>query len=119
MVTMLAVRRFFGNKINVFFLVVGVLLELALWTYSAFTVDANNQTAFLHYTVGVGVDFVGQGTKVYIISAIGGVILLINAVVAYTLYERLRFVSYFFLLLADWMQVYLILSVLLVASLNF
>lgn len=62
--------------------VVGISLgvNIILWvlTYKLFPKDT--PAAILHYSSGVGIDFIGEGTQIYVLPAIGLGTLIGNAV---------------------------------------
>jgi len=57
----------------------------ALWVLVFTTFPDNITAAVLHYSVGVGVDFIGEGGQVIMLPIAGTVLLVLNALFAYIL----------------------------------
>ncbi|HSX25056.1 MAG TPA: hypothetical protein VLG69_03770 [Candidatus Andersenbacteria bacterium] len=59
-----------------------VLANIILWILVFLTFPKHDPSAILHYTAGVGVDFVGSGWQIFILPSIGLAILILNALLA-------------------------------------
>ena len=59
-----------------------VVLNAILWALVLMTFPKHDPSAILHYTVGVGVDFVGSGWQIFVLPSIGLAMLILNALLA-------------------------------------
>lgn len=57
-------------------------MNLLLWIIVLATFPKNSPTAILHYTAGVGIDFIGEGWQIITLPGIGALLLLVNTVLA-------------------------------------
>jgi hypothetical protein len=73
-----------GYSITVEFVIglVSVVLNAFLWLFVLITFPKHDPSAILHYTAGVGIDFVGSPLQIFVLPGIGLAVLLINAVLA-------------------------------------
>lgn len=69
-----------SNVRNIFFL--SLALNLVLWGVVLITFPKNSPTSILHYTAGIGVDFIGNGWQIITLPAIGTLLLIVNSVLA-------------------------------------
>lgn len=61
-------------------IVCSVLLNAILWILVLTTFPKHDPSAILHYTAGVGIDFVGSPWQIFVLPSIGLAILTMNAV---------------------------------------
>ncbi len=54
--------------------------------------------SILHYTIYKGIDFLGEGTKIYFLPLISLIFIFFNLILAAFLYKKEKIVSYFFIL---------------------
>ncbi len=59
-----------------------VALNLLLWIIVLATFPKDSPTAILHYTAGIGVDFIGEGWQIITLPGIGTLLLIVNTVLA-------------------------------------
>lgn len=129
------VRRFVTDRIVLTALIVGGLLQLLMWGYillhydvllsgvaieqSATNLASHNQlTTFLHYTVGIGVDYVGEPRDIFTLPIVGLILLLANTLLAYVLHAKAVYTSYVLLGISDFLHIFLLIATMLVISLN-
>lgn len=62
-----------------------LLLNIVLWAGVLLTFPKNAPAAVLHYTVGVGVDFIGESGQIMVLPIAGTVLLVLNVLFAYIL----------------------------------
>ena len=55
-----------------------ILLNLVLWILVLTTFPKGDPSAILHYTAGVGIDFVGSPWQIFVLPSIGLAMLIIN-----------------------------------------
>ncbi|OGY31015.1 MAG: hypothetical protein A3C02_02190 [Candidatus Andersenbacteria bacterium RIFCSPHIGHO2_02_FULL_45_11] len=68
------------NARNIFF--ASVACNLVLWIIVLATFPKDSPTAILHYTAGIGVDFIGDGWQIVTLPGIGTLLLVVNIVLA-------------------------------------
>lgn len=112
------VRRFLLHRFIFCNVAVSVVLQMLMWSYLAFNFQSYSSSAFLHYTVGIGVDLVGNREQLFEIPGIGFVLFFINTIVAFLFFERSRQLSFFFVGLTNLLHALLVITILLVVSLN-
>lgn len=62
--------------------IASVILNLLLWIFVLITFPKDSPTAILHYTAGVGVDFIGEGWQIITLPSIGTLLLVVNTILA-------------------------------------
>lgn len=61
---------------------ISVALNIVTWGIVLATFPKNSPTAILHYTAGIGVDFIGSGLQIITLPAIGTLIIVVNTLLA-------------------------------------
>lgn len=74
---------FTDNRIGIMTSSVDLVLVAVLWYVSVFVFPQNSPAAVLHYSVGIGIDFIGQGGQIVVLPTIATSILLANTVLGY------------------------------------
>lgn len=59
-----------------------VALNVLLWIIVLATFPKDSPTAILHYTAGIGVDFIGDGWQIVTLPGIGTLLLIVNTILA-------------------------------------
>ncbi|MEX1997633.1 MAG: hypothetical protein WEA04_03080 [Candidatus Andersenbacteria bacterium] len=69
--------------VRIFFIVLGwsVLLNGALWAAALLAFPRHDPAVVLHYSIDVGIDFIGEGEQIIVLPLIGSLILIFNTVV--------------------------------------
>jgi hypothetical protein len=57
-------------------------LNILLWIITLITFPKNSSNAVLHYTAGVGIDFIGEGWQIITLPSIGLILVVVNVVLA-------------------------------------
>lgn len=65
--------------------IASVVLVVVLWVLSLTLFPRELPAAVLHYNVGVGIDFIGEGRQILVLPGIGTAILILDAGLAYVL----------------------------------
>lgn len=68
------------NARNIFLVSLGI--NILMWGIVFATFPKNSPTAILHYTAGIGVDFIGSGWQIVTLPAIGTLIIVVNTLLA-------------------------------------
>ena len=97
-------RSYWKSRSVVSLFATGVLLNLAGWAWVLFVIKPTQDAILLHYTVQSGVDKYGSGILSYAIPGIALGILLLNAFLGALLYKHEKFMSYFLLAAALFLQ---------------
>ena len=61
-------------------LTISILLNVALWLQTSLMFSHDNPTAILHYSIDVGIDFIGPGKQIIILPLAGLILLVGNTV---------------------------------------
>ncbi len=61
-------------------LTISILLNVALWLQTSLMFAHDNPTAILHYSIDVGIDFIGQGKQIIVLPLVGLLLLVGNTV---------------------------------------
>lgn len=59
------------------------LVNAILWIVALTMFPRTSPAAILHYSVGVGIDFIGEGRQIMVLPAAGTVVLVLNGILAY------------------------------------
>lgn len=78
----MAFLSYFRNPVWLLF-GASLLLNVILWVLAATTFPKDTSATILHYTSGVGIDFIGESRQIYILPAIGLFLLSGNTVLAH------------------------------------
>lgn len=76
--------------------IVGVLsiaLNIVLWIVVLVTFPKDSPSAILHYTAGVGIDFIGEGWQIITLPSIGILLIVVNILLA-RLVERVSKIGF-------------------------
>lgn len=104
-------------------LISAFVLNLISWLFLYFHLPllknrADNSSVILHYNIYLGVDFLGEWYKIFIIPTLGLAILVINFVLSYFLYHKERFLSYFLTGISGLVQIILLLAAIMIIEAN-
>lgn len=79
-------RLFFKDYVVSMGILIALLTDIFLWIYILVRGRALGDSAFLHYTIHFGVDFIGAWTLLLFIPALGLVIFAVHTGIGYWLY---------------------------------
>ncbi len=65
----------------------GVVANVVLWLMVLLTFPIEAPVSILHYSVGIGIDFIGQGSEIITLPAIGSILLIGNSLLAWPMYR--------------------------------
>lgn len=63
-------------------LLVSGIANLVLWAIVLIGFPKSSPNAILHYTAGIGIDFIGQGWQIITIPSIGTLLIVVNVILA-------------------------------------
>lgn len=112
------------NKFILITLIIGLIINISIWIYLYLGVRqiiADNPlvtTIPLHYNVFLGIDLLGPVYTVYMMPLISSVIMLVNGILAFSLYSRKTMASYFLTFSALLAQIILLASTIFIVLLN-
>ena len=111
-------KSYWKNKIimSIFFL--SCFMNISLWVFLFKNQKSSDLPIILHYNLFFGVDCLGGYNEIYLIPAVGAIIIIINTVLGYLLYERERLASYFLAFNIFIVQLFLLLAGYLIVKIN-
>lgn len=57
-------------------------LDILLWIIVLVTFPKSSPNAILHYSAGIGIDFIGAGWQIIVLPSIGALLIAVNVVLA-------------------------------------
>lgn len=87
-------KLYLKHPLNVILLPLGLLTNLGSWIWLVTQIEPQSEPIFLHYNVLFGVDLIGPWHKIFLFPLLGIAILIVNAIVAWLLFQRDRFFLY-------------------------
>lgn len=112
------IRLFCKKRPNFLLLGLALLVHLGVWGWLLYYIRPQEQPIFLHYNVLFGVDLTGQWYHVFALPIGGLCVYLINAVLAWLLYNKDSFASYVLLFTSVIVQLCLAVVAALLVFLN-
>ena len=111
-------KSYWKNKIimSIFFL--SCFMNISLWVFLFKNQKSSDLPIILHYNLFFGVDCLGGYNEIYLIPTVGAIIIIINTVLGYLLYERERLASYFLAFNIFIVQLFLLLAGYLIVKIN-
>ena len=109
--------RRFGEPL-VICLVLALMLNAATWLVSLRFFPTNQETAILHYTSTIGIDFIGAGQEINTLPMVGSVLLISNLLMAFLLYRPSRQAAIMFCAVLVPLELILLTAILLILRVN-
>jgi hypothetical protein len=107
------------NKTSItIMLVSGVVLNIVLWVIPALFFPKSNPSTVLHYNADLGIDFIGQGIKIFVLPSIGTFLLILNFTLGFFLYRIESRVSWLLWSTVPLAQTLLLISLSLLLHIN-
>ncbi|MCK5085514.1 hypothetical protein KAK05_02270 [Candidatus Parcubacteria bacterium] len=110
--------HFLKNKIIFNLITLSFILNLFLWIMFLQNKKEGDYPVILHYNLIFGVDYLDQYQKIYLISAMGLIILLFNLALGYYLYLKEKLASYLLVFSAFIVQIFLLFAGYLIIAIN-
>jgi hypothetical protein len=111
-------ERFFKNKRILIPIILSFCICLLTVVYLALKIKPQTNPIFLHYNIYFGVDLIGSWYRVFIMPALGFIILCINIWISYIMYKRVVIVGYFVQWLTVSFELIILISALLIVRQN-
>ena len=92
--------------------------NISLWVFLFKNQKSSELPVILHYNLFFGVDYLGGYNEIYLIPAVGVIIIFINTILGYLLYERERLASYFLIFNIFIVQLFLLFASYLIVEIN-
>lgn len=99
-------------------LAIAVLLNAALWILVLIKFDRTNPATVLHYSVDVGIDYIGEGGRIITLPIIGFSMLLLNSLLGWLLFKTEPRVAWQLWAVTPLLQLLLLLSAVLLITVN-
>jgi len=112
------IKRFLFNPWVFGILLVSTATNLFLWYYAVTHFSNETQLLFLRYSVGVGVDFVGNTRILFLFPAISTAITALFGVLAFLMFEKAKLTAIVICGMAWVIASYNVIALLLAVSLN-
>lgn len=97
---------------------VSVLLNSVLWVLALTLFPTDTPAAILHYSVGAGVDFIGEGQRIVSLPIVGTVVILLNCALAYGMRDTSKRFVWLFLSIMPLIQIVLLTAFALLLRVN-
>ena len=94
------------------------ILNLFSWVWLMVQIPDMGGQMFLHYNVLFGVDYIGEGWRMFLVPLLGLVIFIINMLASWILYRRDVFMSYILVGVTALCQIFVVIATVLVVFLN-
>lgn len=111
-------KSYWKNKIIMNIFVLSCLANISLWIFLFKNQKHSELPIILHYNLFFGVDYLGGYNEIYLIPLTGALIIVINLLLGYWLYEKERLASYFLVFNIFLTQLFLFLAGYLLVKVN-
>ncbi len=95
-----------------------LLLNIATWIWLLIEIRPQTEPVFLHYNILFGVDYVGEWWQVLYLPISGIVIIIVNAVMGWLLFNRDKFLAQILNGIGLFCQLFLLIAAALLVFLN-
>ena len=101
-------------------IVAGLALAINLfsWFWLSIQIPSTGEQLFLHYSVLYGVDYIGDGWKIFYVPLLGMIILVINVLLGWIFYNKDKFMAQLLNFAALVCQIFILITVFLLVFLN-
>lgn len=99
-------------------LAAAALLNAVLWVLILTKFDRSNPATVLHYSVDVGIDYIGEGGRVTTLPIIGLSMLVLNSLLGWLLFKTEPRISWQVWAVTPIVQLVLLLSIVLLITVN-
>lgn len=106
------------NKFIIINFIFSVVINILLWVFLIYRIQPQEEPIFLHYNIYFGIDLIGEWYRIYIIPALGSVIIFINLLISSIIYNKEKILAFFLLSLMTLSQILLTMAALLIVWQN-
>ena len=114
----LSLKLYARSQPQFWLFLLAIIINLILWGYLAFNIHPKTEPIFLHYTALFGVDLVGAWYRLYFLPLGGLIIILLNFLLGWRLYQRDLFSGAVLAMVAVLGQIFLALAGIVLVFLN-
>lgn len=109
---------FFKNKVISGNLVLSILLNFIITCWLYLKIIPQVEPIALRYTIYFGIDLIGPWWHVFIFPLIGLIIIIINFILAYLVFLKVKILAYFLVLTSTIVQILFTIMAILIVLLN-
>lgn len=111
-------RLYFKNLPILIMNLISLAVNVFIWVWLLWQIGPTSEPIFLHYNILFGVDYIGEWWRVLFLPIFGLLILLVNLVLGWVLYNRDKLFSYLLTVGALLCQLFLLVAACLLVFLN-
>ena len=115
---LVAFRSYWKNEIIMSIFALSCLANISLWVFLFKNQKSSELPVILHYSLFFGVDYLGGYNEIYLIPAVGVIIIVTNTILGCLLYKKERLASYFLAFNIFIVQLFLLLAGYLIVEIN-
>ena len=115
---LVAFRSYWKNEIIMSIFALSCLVNISLWAFLFKNQKSSELPVILHYNLFFGVDYLGSYNEIYLIPAVGVIIIITNTILGCLLYKKERLASYFLAFNIFIVQLFLLLAGYLIVEIN-
>ena len=115
---MYPLRLYCKRPANLVSISASLAINLFTWGWLLFYIRQQEEPLFLHYTVLFGVDYTGEWYQVFFVPLTGFIILIVNMILGWFLFERDVFAGYVMNAMSVFLQIVLLVTSLFLVFLN-
>jgi len=111
-------KLYFKHVATLAFLIISGLINLATWVWLLWQIRPQTEPVFLHYNILFGVDYVGEWWRVLALPIMGLLIILVNAILGWVLFNKDKFFASILNVMALFCQIFIFIAACLLVFLN-
>jgi len=112
------IKLYLRSLPNTIFISGSLVLNLFLWGWLFWYISPQVEPFFLHYNILFGVDYIGPWWRIYFVPSTGLLIILINVIFGWLLFQKDHFFAHILNLISLLSQVFLLIVGYLLVYLN-
>lgn len=117
-IKLLLLKPYWKDSVITTIIFFSVISNLSIWIYLLNNRIGGNIPIILHYNLLFGLDYLGNYSKVFLLPAVGSIILIFNTSLGYYTYSREKLASYFLQFNALTIQIFLFFAGYLIIRVN-
>ena len=112
------IKLYFKYRFNLVMFILALSLNIANWIWIVLRIRPQEDLIFLHYNILFGVDYIGEWWRVYFVATTGLIILIINFLLGWLLFNKDKFVSIIMNIVSVVSQIFLLIATAILVFLN-